>query len=374
MFEHPEFALGMLHDGDGLALGGRDLVGKALEVDGLVMVDAPGSAQGKVQIQQRRRRTGSDGTLAGLERGRPYLIGNLAGGAVGLGVLAEDLHLKNRLGRLPSADLRVGQEGDQALLKSAEAPLDLAFGLRRGSHEMGHSKGLERALELTLGIPMVAAGTGTKEAQRIGIDGFGQTVGLESRAEVAEVVPSRVGVNETTGDIEPGMIVDGEQQDLFGSRRPPLMDGTVVLPEFPDSGAAKPSITSRLAGRLCHQMGQVSLAVGRHRGPGALEGVEALEFIADELEVGRIEQRQEVFEKGMDVRGPAAAMVTTAGSGGIGIGLLQPSGAELIETGSPHPKLRTGSIGVQQTRVEIFEGPADKLGWEAMAKLFLFKH
>ena len=374
MFEHPEFALWVMYDGDGLALGGRDLVGKALEVDCLIVVDAPGSAQGKVQIQQRCGRTGSDGTLVGLERGRPYLIGNLAGGAVGLGVLAEDLHLKNRLGRLPSADLRVGQEGDQALLKSTEATLDLAFGLRRWSHQMSHSKRLEGALKLTLGIPMIAAGTGTEEAKRIGIDGFGQTVGLERRAEVAEVVPSRVGVDEMTGDIESGMIVDGEQQNLFGSRRPPLMDGTVVLPEFPDSGAAKATIAPRLAGRFCRQMGQVSLTIGRHRGPGALEAMEALEFIADELEVGRIEQRQEVFEKGMDVRGPATALVTTAGHGSVGIGVIQPSGAELVEPGSPHPELRAGSVGVQQTRVEICEGPADKLGREAMAKLFLFKH
>jgi hypothetical protein len=40
---------------------------------------------------------------------------------------------------------------------------------------------------------------------------------------------------------------------------------------------------------------------------------------------------------------------------------------------SPHTELSGGGESVQQTRIEIFESAADKLGWETMAELFLFK-
>ena len=51
MFEDPEPAAGMMDEGDGLAESGGDFVIVAVEVDGVVLVDAAGTAQGKVQIE-----------------------------------------------------------------------------------------------------------------------------------------------------------------------------------------------------------------------------------------------------------------------------------------------------------------------------------
>ena len=44
-FEDPETEAWMEHEGDGLAESGGDLIVADVEVDGVVVVDAPGAAQ-----------------------------------------------------------------------------------------------------------------------------------------------------------------------------------------------------------------------------------------------------------------------------------------------------------------------------------------
>jgi len=97
-------------------------------------------------------------------------------------------------------------------------------------------------LELTLGIAVVVAGAWTKEAEPIGVDGFRETVRLECVAEVVEVVPGGLGGDKTACNVEAGVIVNGEQKDLFGERGPPLVDGTVVLIKFADSRTAEAAV------------------------------------------------------------------------------------------------------------------------------------
>ena len=99
----------------------------------------------------------------------------------------------------------------------------------------------------------------------------------------------------------------------------------------------------------------------------------AQEFVADELEVGLVHAREEDFQKGVDVRGPAAAMIAAAGLRAKAIAVFEPGCSKLVKTGSPHPELSRGGESVQQTRIEFFESAADKLGRETMAELFLFK-
>jgi hypothetical protein len=238
---------------------------------------------------------------------------------------------------------------------------------------MGDAQSLEGALELTPGIPVVAARTGAEEAQRVRVDGLGHAAGLEGFAEVTEVVPGGVGRDEATSDIESGMVIDGEQKDLLGRSRPPLMNGTVVLPEFPDPGAPESSIAARFPESGWDQIGEVSLAVRRDRRTGALECAQAQEFVADELEVGRVHAREEDFQKGVDVSGPASALIAAAGHRAKFTAVFQPGRSKLVEAGSPHTELSGGGESVQQTRIEFFESAADKLGWETMAELFLFK-
>ena len=90
-------------------------------------------------------------------------------------------------------------------------------------------------------------------------------------AEVAEVVPSGVGGNEGARQVESGVIVNGEQQGLLGRRHPPLVDGTVVLPEFSDVSAAEAAIGTVLARAGGHEVREVFLDVGLDVGAGAFE-------------------------------------------------------------------------------------------------------
>jgi len=95
MFEDPELVAGMMNEGDGLAQSGGDFVAVAVEVDGVVVVDAPRAAQGEVQVEQRGGRGGTDGAFAALHLGFPDFEGGLAEGAVDGAVLAGDLHLED---------------------------------------------------------------------------------------------------------------------------------------------------------------------------------------------------------------------------------------------------------------------------------------
>ena len=97
---------------------------------------------------------------------------------------------------------------------------------------------------------MVVTGTRSKKAEPIGVDGVWQSVPLEGFAEVLKVVPSGVTFDEAACDVEPGAVVDGEEQGLFARSGPPLMDGAVVLPEFSNVCAPKAAICA-LFGRGC---------------------------------------------------------------------------------------------------------------------------
>jgi hypothetical protein len=85
-------------------------------------------------------------------------------------------------------------------------------------------------LKLAFWVFVIVGATGSEQAQAIGVNGLRQPVSLEGRAEVAKVVPSRFGGNETTGNNETRSIVNGEQEELFFFGRPPLVNGTIVLP------------------------------------------------------------------------------------------------------------------------------------------------
>ena len=64
-----------------------------------------------------------------------------------------------------------------------------------------------------------------------------------------KVGPSGVAGGESSGDIEPGVVVESEQESLFFGAWPPLVDGTVVLEEFTESGATKAAIGAWLFSR-----------------------------------------------------------------------------------------------------------------------------
>ena len=81
---------------------------------------------------------------------------------------------------------------------------------------MGDSQRSQSTLELTFGIGMIVAGTWPEKTEAIGINGLRDAVSLKGCAEVREVRPGGVRAYEASGDVETGMVVDSEQQDLFG--------------------------------------------------------------------------------------------------------------------------------------------------------------
>lgn len=64
-----------------------------------------------------------------------------------------------------------------------------------------------------------------------------------------KVGPSGVAGDESSGDVETGVVVESEQESLFFRPWPPLVDGTVVLEEFTESGATKTAIGAWLFNR-----------------------------------------------------------------------------------------------------------------------------
>ena len=93
---------------------------------------------------------------------------------------------------LPGSYLFVRHEGDETSLKGAEAPLDLALGLRRGCHEVGDMQRTQGALKLALRVAVVMTRTRTEEAQGVGVDDLWQAVVLEGFTKMQEVVPGGV--------------------------------------------------------------------------------------------------------------------------------------------------------------------------------------
>jgi hypothetical protein len=65
MFDDPEPELRVVDEGDGGFGSACDLVVAALEIDGVVVVDAPLLAKGKVQVEQGRGGCGAEALGAG---------------------------------------------------------------------------------------------------------------------------------------------------------------------------------------------------------------------------------------------------------------------------------------------------------------------
>ena len=237
MFEDPEPTTGMMEEGDGLVESGGDFVVVAVEVDGVVMIDAPGAAQGKVQIEERSGRGETHAAFPALRLGFPDFEGNLADGAV----LAGDLHLEDVLGLVPGLGAGMGEQSHQAALEGAKAALDLPLGLWGGCHQIGHAEPAQGALELAFRIVVIVVGAGPEEAQAVGVNDLGQAPG-EGFPEMFEVIPSRVRLDEAAREVEAAMVIDGEQEGLLGGGGPSLVDGAVVLPKFADAGTTEAAI------------------------------------------------------------------------------------------------------------------------------------
>ena len=150
---------------------------------------------------------------------------------------------------------------------------------------MADAQGGQGPLEFAFGIASLGRGLVAEEGQAIGVDRHGKAHAEEDGAEVLEVGPGGVGVDEGGGDVLAGMVVDGEEEGLLGVGRPPGVDGGVVLPEFPDAGTFPSATRAGLGGVLEEQAGVVRAGVGGDGAAMAGEVVAAGQLVGDELEI-----------------------------------------------------------------------------------------
>ena len=115
-----------------------------------------------------------------------------------------------------------------------------------------------------------------------------------------EVGPSGVTGNEASRDVEAGMVVEREQESLFFRAWPPLVDGTVVLEEFPESSTTKAAVGAWFFGLGGNKAGEMSFDVGFDAGSGAFEAMETEEFVGNELKIAGGLERNEFAQEGND--------------------------------------------------------------------------
>lgn len=84
-------------------------------------------------------------------------------------------------------------------------------------------------------------------------------------------------------------------------------------------------------------MGEMSFDIRFDAGAGTLEAAEPEHLIADELVIGRVLERQEAFEKSVDIGRPDTAVVAATATRLIGFPVTQPRAAELIEASLANP-------------------------------------
>ena len=130
------------------------------------------------------------------------------------------------------------------------------------------------------------------------------------------------------------MIIDGQQQGLFFSGGPPLVDGGIVLPEFIDAGAfpASPGLGAWFG--LADEIGEMDSGEGGHRLAMALETEAGCQFVGHELEVGRFLEGEEILEEGDGRRRPVGPMVAAGEPGGEVGAFAEEAGAQPVKMGA----------------------------------------
>ena len=331
------------------------------------------AAQGEVKIEQGRNRGGAHGGAWGGLRAQPKVVGAGTGAAGDGEVLPVDLHLEDFVSVLPVAHISMSEKCDETLLKSSEAAFDFALGLWSRSDPVSDLQGPQGALEFAFGVGVIRRGTGAEKAQSVGINAQGNAVGKKGGAEVLEMVPGGVRGNEAPGNIEARVVIEGEQEGLLLGGGPPLVDGTVVLPEFAGIGTAEAAIGARLSRRGGNELGEVCFGVGFDGGAGAGKVEKPEQFVANELVVGRVPNRQEGLKKSEDVRRPRGVVVAAAGHRLKRALVFKPIGSQLVKARLANPKLMAGRCRVEQSGVEVGQGATEKPGGQAMNDLWLFK-
>ena len=270
MFDDPEPELGVVDEGDGRFGSAGVLVIAALEIDGVVVVDAALLAEGKVQVEQRPGGCGAEALGAGQEGGFPDGEGDEAGAALAGAVLALEFHLKDVVGVLGGGGFGVGQEGDEAALEGAETAFDFAFCLRGGRDEVGDVEGAEGALEFALRVAAVAAGAWAEEAEGIGVDGLGMPWFSKAERKWQKWFQVVSAVTKRPATLRPEWSSTVRRRICFcaAGHHWWMVDGAVVLPKLADVSPAKTAVSANAWRRSREQKRKVRFEKGRGSGSG----------------------------------------------------------------------------------------------------------
>ena len=174
-------------------------------------------------------------------------------------------------------------------------------------------------------------------------------------AKMLEVIPGRVRGDKDSSQKFSGMVIDRQQQGLLGRRRPPLVDGGIVLPKFTEAGAFPPAAGLGARFRWANQVGKVGADKGGDGLAVALKTETGGQLIGDELKVGGLLQGDEILEKLADFWWPIRPVIPT-GEVDTELGTVeQPPSSEPIKM-SPADLEMEGSIGaVDQAVVKLLE-------------------
>lgn len=108
---------------------------------------------------------------------------------------------------------------------------------------------------------------------------------------------------------------------------------------------------------------------GRHRLPMAFETQASFQFICQQLEVGRLLEREELLEEGDDFRRPIRPMVAAREPGGEVGSFLEKAGAKPVKVGAADLELRRCLRGIDQPLIELLEDLLKKQVGEALGNL-----
>ena len=357
MRDDPELAIWMEDNGEGLEERGSDGPAAAEQFDGMIVGRAALEMDGEVEVAESGGRSGLEAGAAFIEGELPGRVWDQPGGAAGaVGVVPGDLLGEQGVGGIEVTDACGAQQAHQAVLESAKAAFDFALGLRIGRDAVGNAQAEQRALEL--GADIVGAGVwrGAEEREAVGVVGARGAVSGDGGACATEVRPSRLVRDEATGDDFARVVVEGEDEDGFGSSRPPLMRGGIVLPKFAD-GAGLPAAARFWAGLGSRrgQLRQMSAAPRGDGGAGAVKIQAAREFVGEQSEIERAAVREELAGKGSGIGRPRRGVIAAAGPRIKGSGIGEPAVTQDVEPRAAHFESCASGGGITTTGVEVSE-------------------
>ena len=106
-----------------------------------------------------------------------------------------------------------------------------------------------------------------------------------------------------------------------------------------------------------------------HRLPMAFETEAGFQFVGQQLEVGRLLERDELLEEGADFRRPVRPMVAARKLGGEVGAFPEKAGAQPVKVGAPDLELAGGLSEVDQSLIELLEDLLQKQVGEAFGDL-----